>query len=129
MARRNLSLFINGAGRSVLYRNGFSWWAFVALPLWAVHRRLWWCLPLTLLLPALVYGLVNDLLLERLSSAKAQGLLAIGWLVAQSWFMGHWANRAHLAWLHWRGYQLTATEVPPDRWPRHPAFTPLEPRP
>ena len=128
MARRNLSLFINEAGRSVLYRNGFSWMAFVALPLWAVHRRLWWCLPPALLLPALLHGLVN-VLLERLPSEDAQGLLAIGWLIGESWFMGHWANRAHLAWLHRRGYRLTATEVPPDRWPRHPAFTPQAQRP
>lgn len=120
MARRNLSLFINGHGRSVLHRSGFSWLAFVGLPLWAVHRRLWWCLPLTLLLPALMYGLV-DTLLNRLPSPNAQGLLAIGWLVAQSWFMGRWANRWHLHWLRWRGYQLTATELPPEQWPDVPA--------
>jgi hypothetical protein len=121
MARRHLSLFINGQGHSVLHRSGFSWLAFVGLPLWAVHRRLWWCLPLTLLLP---YGLheAANALLDGLPSPDAQGLLAIVWLLGESWFMGHWADRMHLMWLRWRGYALTATEIPPERWPRHAPF-------
>lgn len=128
MSRRELSLFINGQGRSALHRSGFSWLAFVGLPLWALHRRLWWALPLTLLLPFALHAFVNALPVSWLST-DAQALLAIAWIVGESWAMGHWANRWHLWWLTWRGYQLTATELPPDRWPRHPAFDPPAPRP
>lgn len=121
MARRNLSLFINGQGRSVLHRSGFSWLAFVGLPLWALHRRLWWALPLTLLLPFALHTAANALL-DLLPSTDAQGLLAIGWIAGESWAMGRWANRWYLHWLRWRGYQLTATELPPDRWPAPPTL-------
>ena len=48
-------------------------------------------------------------------------LLAIAWIVGESWAMGRWANRWHLRWLRWRGYQLTATELPPDQWPGQPS--------
>lgn len=121
MARRKLSLFINGQGRSVLHRSGFSWLAFVGLPLWALHRRLWWALPLTLLLPFALHTAANALL-DLLPSTDAQGLLAIGWIAGESWAMGRWANRWHLRWLHGRGYQLTATELPPGQWPAPPTF-------
>lgn len=121
MARRKLSLFINGQGRSVLHRSGFSWLAFVGLPLWALHRRLWWALPLTLLLPFALHTAANALL-DLLPSTDAQGLLAIGWIAGESWAMGRWANRWHLRWLRWCGYQLTATELPPGQWPAPPTF-------
>lgn len=120
MARRNLSLFINGHGRSVLHRSGFSWLACVGLPLWALHRRLWWALPLTLLLPLALHTAANALL-DLLPPTDAQGLLAMAWIAGESWAMGRWANRWHLRWLRWRGYQLTATELPPDQWPERPS--------
>ena len=41
----------------------------------------------------------------------------MAWIAGESWAMGRWANRWHLRWLRWRGYQLTATELPPDQWP------------
>ena len=127
MARRNLSLFINGQGRSVLHRSDFSWLAFVGLPLWALHRRLWWALPLTLLLPHALHTAANALV-GLLPSTDAQGLLAIAWIVGESWVMGRWANRWHLWWLRWRGYQLTATELPPEQWPGHDAERSLKER-
>jgi hypothetical protein len=116
MARRNLSLFIDARGRSVLHRSGFSWLAFIALPLWALHRRWWWLLVLSLpLLLALHSG--ANMLMDGLAPASVQGEVAVTWLLAESCFMGFVANRAHGAWLRWRGYQLTATELPPERLP------------
>ncbi|EHR70066.1 Protein of unknown function (DUF2628) [Burkholderiales bacterium JOSHI_001] len=116
MARRNLSLFIDARGRSVLHRSGFSWLAFIALPLWALHRRLWWLLIFSL--PLLV-GLHSgaNMLMDLLAPASVQGEVALSWVLFESWFMGAMANRAHWAWLRWRGYQLTATELAPERMP------------
>jgi hypothetical protein len=118
MARRNLSLFIDARGRTVLHRSGFSWLAFVALPLWALHRRLWWLVPLSLVGLAWVHGAANWLM-ERFPSQDVQGALAALWLLGESWFMGRHANRLHLAWLRWRGYALTATEVAPEQLAKH----------
>jgi hypothetical protein len=121
MARRNLSLFIDARGRSVLHRSGFSGLAFIALPLWALHRRLWWlliiCLPL---LVALHSG--ANMLMDLLAPASVQGEVALSWLLVESWFMGTVANRAHGAWLRWRGYQLTATELALERVPQTPPW-------
>jgi hypothetical protein len=118
MARRNLSLFIDARGRSALHRSGFSRLAFVALPLWALHRRLWWLVPLSLVGLAWVHGAANWLM-ERFPSPDVQGALASLWLLAESWFVGRHANRLHLALLRRQGYALTATEVPPDQLARH----------
>lgn len=111
MARRNLSLYIDAQGRSVLLRSGFSRLAFVALPLWALHRRLW--LAALLLLP-LTYGFwwaVNQLL-GLLPGDTAPGLGVIGVFAVESWLVGRYANAAHRAWLRRRGYVMTATELP-----------------
>lgn len=121
MARRNLSLFIDAGGRSALHRSGFSWLAFVGLPLWALHRRLWWLVPLSLVGLAWVHGAVNTLL-ELLPSTDGQGALAGLWLLGESWFVGRHANRLHLWLLQRRGFVLTATEIVPAQLPTHPPF-------
>lgn len=111
MARKNLSIYIDSRGRSALHRSGFSWLAFVALPLWALQRRLW--LVCLLSLP-LTWGLhlVVNAAIELTDNESAQGLLALAWLLGESVFMGAWANRFHAWLLARRGYVMTATERP-----------------
>lgn len=111
MARRNLSLYIDGRGHSVLLRSGFSWLAFLALPLWALHRRLWW---VALLAAGLTYGFwwAVNAAAGWLGGDTAPGLAVIGTWALESCLLGRYANRAHQAWLTRRGYVMTATELP-----------------
>lgn len=106
-----LSLYINARGESVLHRTGFSWLAAVAWPLWALHRRLWWVLLLSLPLTAALHTVVNGLI-ELVRGDTAQGLLALLWLVGWSLAAGRWANALHRRLLEKGGYRMTATELP-----------------
>ena len=106
-----LSLYINARGESVLHRTGFSWLAAVAWPLWALHRRLWWVLLLSLPLTAALHTVVNGLI-ELVPGDTAQGLLALLWLVGWSLAAGRWANALHRRLLEKGGYRMTATELP-----------------
>lgn len=113
MPKPRLSLFIDPRGRAVLHRSGFSWLAFLALPLWALHRRLWWVVLVSMpATAALHYGADAALGLVA-AHPNLQGVLALVWLVGESWVMGRYANRAHAAWLRRRGFVVTATELPP----------------
>jgi hypothetical protein len=111
MARKNLSIYIDGRGRSALHRSGFSWLAFIALPLWALQRRLWLVCLLSLALTWALHGVANAAI-ELTHDEDAQGLLALAWLLGESTFMGWQANRFHEWLLARRGYVMTATERP-----------------
>lgn len=119
MARRNLSLYIDAQGRSVLLRSGFSWLAWLALPLWALHRRLWLA---ALVAMPLTYGFWSavNALAARLPGDTAPGLAVIAICFVESWALGRLANRAHRAWLTHRGYVMTATELPHALVPAEP---------
>jgi len=111
MASKNLSIYIDGRGRSALHRSGFSWLAFLALPLWALHRRLWLVCLLSLPLTWALHGVANAAI-ELTHNEDAQGLLALAWLLGESVFMGWQANRFHEWLLGRRGFVMTATERP-----------------
>ena len=111
MAQKNLSIYIDGRGRSALHRSGFSWLAFLALPLWALHRRLWLVCLLSLPLTWALHGVANAAI-ELTHNEDAQGLLALAWLLGESAFMGWQANRFHEWLLGRRGFVMTATERP-----------------
>ena len=106
-----LSLYINPRGESVLHRTGFSWLAAVAWPLWALHRRLWWVLLLSLPLTAALHTVVNESI-GLLQGDTARGVLALLWLVGWSLAAGRWANALHRRLLEKGGYRMTATELP-----------------
>jgi hypothetical protein len=83
-----------------MHVSGFSWWAAVALPLWALHRRL--------------YGLALLVSLTGVASAMLappgiQSLLAIAQFVA----CGALANRVHRFFLERRGWRVTAEAPDP----------------
>lgn len=108
--RACLTLYINARGRMRLHWSGFSWLAFVSLPLWALRRRLWLTC-LVLLLTWLLHSFA-DFALSRLPEGDLQGWLGLGWLFAESWCAGRYANRWHGLVLERRGYVATATELP-----------------
>lgn len=111
MARKNLSIYIDERGRSALHRSGYSWLAFIALPLWALQRRLWLVCLLALPLTWALHVMANAAI-ELTDNADAQGALALAWLLGESVFMGWQANRLHGWLLARRGYVMTATERP-----------------
>jgi hypothetical protein len=109
-----LSLFMNPAGRVAVHRTGFSWLAALALPLWALHRRLVLAfialLPLTLVL----HNAVANVILWITQDDLLASALALAWLAAWSLLAGRYANAAHRRWLERRGYAMTATELPDE---------------
>lgn len=106
-----LSIYIRPTGESVLHRTGFSWLAAVAWPLWALHRRLWWVLLLSLPLTFALHTVVNWGI-EFVPGATAQGALALLWVVGWSFAAGRWANALHRRLLEKGGFRMTATELP-----------------
>ena len=105
----DLSIYISPQGRIVLHRSGFSSLAWLAWPLWALHRRLWWLLlasvPLTLGLHYVINAAIS-----LVPGTSAQGWLALAWLIGWSWASGRWANALHQKLLERSGHLLTATE-------------------
>ncbi|MEQ1684534.1 MAG: hypothetical protein ABL916_12860 [Burkholderiaceae bacterium] len=106
-----LSIYIRPSGDSVLHRTGFSWLAMLAWPLWALHRRLWWVLLLSLPLTFGLHTVVNEAI-ELVPGETAQGALALVWLTGWSLAAGRWANSLHKRLLERAGYLMTATELP-----------------
>ena len=106
-----LSLYIDPRGVSVLHRSGFSWLAAVAVPLWALHRRLWWTFLASLPLTMALHGLAGAAI-EWLPGETAQGAAALAWLLGWSWVAGRHANHWHRYLLERAGYRMTATELP-----------------
>lgn len=111
MPRSKLSLYIDDRGRSRLVRSGFSWLAFLALPLWAAHRR-WWSL--ALLSAPLLWGLHWAVLtgLDRFDAESGwPGAALLAWWLAESVVLGRLANGWHHRWLLRQRYRMTATEL------------------
>jgi hypothetical protein len=108
----HLSLFMNPAGRVVVHRTGFSWLAVLALPLWALHRRLYLAFVALLPLTLMLHNGVADAIMWATQDDMLVALLALGWLVAWSVLAGRYANVVHRRWLQRRGYAMTATELP-----------------
>ena len=107
-----LSLYMNPAGKVVVHRTGFSWLAALALPLWALHRRLYLVFIVLLPLTALLHNAVAWVM-HRVAGEMAGAWIAVLWLVAWSVLAGRVANRGHRWWLTRRGFFMTATELPP----------------
>jgi hypothetical protein len=94
----------------VLHRTGFSWLAAVAWPLWALHRRLWWVLLLSLPLTLALHTFVNWAI-GLVPGVTPQGVLALAWVIGWSFAAGRWANALHERLLERAGYRMTATEL------------------
>ena len=110
----SLSLFMNPAGKVVVHRTGLSWLAALALPLWALHRRLHLAFVALLPLTLMLHNAVGDAILWATQDELPVALLALGWLVGWSVLAGRYANAVHRRWLQHRGYAMTATELPQE---------------
>ncbi len=83
-----------------MHVSGFSWWAAFALPVWALHRRLY-----GLALLASLAGAASN----TLATSGVQYLLAVTQFVA----CGTLANRVHRYFLERRGWRVTAEAPDP----------------
>jgi lipoprotein signal peptidase len=94
MARQRL--YVNDRGDCVINDSGFSWFAALASPVWALHRRLY--LLAVILVVAGVISNVTDQITQWV----------IG--VAQFVLLGSLGNRIHRWLLEHRGWRVTAEE-------------------
>ena len=92
------------AGEQELVRDGFSWLAFLAPPLWFAWTRLW---VEAVVLIALVIGV--SLLGDVAPGAAAAASLAVSFLAATEW------SALKIAALRRRGWQGTGTIIAEDR--------------
>ncbi len=97
MARQRL--YVNDRGDCVVNASGFSWFAALASPVWALHRRLY---PLAVIL--VVASVISN-------SADQITQWVVG--VAQFVLFGSLGNRIHRWLLEHRGWRVTAEE--PDQ--------------
>ncbi len=94
MARQRL--YVNDRGDCVVSDVGFSWFAAMASPIWALHRRLY--LLAVILVAAGVIGNVAGQIVQWVLIAAQIGLL------------GSQGNRVHRWLLERRGWRVTAEE-------------------
>lgn len=94
-------IYMNDRGDCVVNDSGFSWFAALFSPIWALHRRLY-LLALVLILAG---GAMNFLPLTP--------ALQIVLIVAQILICGFLANRLHRWLLERRGWRVTAEEPEP----------------
>ena len=94
MARQRL--YVNGRGDCVISDAGFSWFAAIASPIWALHRRLY-------LLAAIVVvaGFIGNV---------AGPIVQWTLVAAQIVLFGSQGNRVHRWFLERRGWRVTAEE-------------------
>jgi len=90
-------LYVNDRGDCVLQDTGFSWFAAIALPIWALHKRLY--------LLALVMFVVSGTL-NYYADQTTQFVLFVVQFVLFGWL----ANRVHRWLLERRGWRVTAEE-------------------
>lgn len=93
-------LYVNDRGDCVMHVTGFSWLAAFALPLWALHRRLY-------ILAVLMFVVIN------LVNLSARVDLQLALFLVQFLICGSQANRAHRLLLERRGWRVTAEEPAP----------------
>jgi len=92
-------LYINDRGDCVINDSGFSWFAAIALPVWALHRRLY----LLALIMSVASFVVNF-------SADASTQLLVVVVVTQFVLYGSLANLVHRRLLEQQGWRVTAEE-------------------
>jgi hypothetical protein len=93
-------LYVNDRGDCVINDSGFSWFAAIFSPVWALHRRLY--------LLALIIGGVG--VISNLFDPITQFI----WCVAQFVLFGLLGNRIHRWLLQHRGWRVTAEEPEPS---------------
>jgi hypothetical protein len=94
-------IYMNDRGDCVISDRGFSWFAALFPPIWALQRRLY----LLALVLFLAGGAVNFLPLSTISQTVV--------IVAQIAIWGSLANRVHRWLLERRGWRVTAEEPDP----------------
>lgn len=94
-------IYMNDRGDCVISDSGFSWFAALFSPIWALHRRLY-LLAFVLILAG---GAINFLPLSTISQTVV--------IVAQIAICGSLANRVHRWLLERRGWRVTAEEPEP----------------
>jgi Protein of unknown function (DUF2628) len=105
----HLRIYMHASGDCVLHRSGFSWLAAVALPLWALSKRLY-----RTALIALVVSVASSQLVSRLLAQIETGAVS-GW-VAPAYMLAYWmvpgflATRWHRHVLERSGYFVSADE-------------------
>lgn len=90
-------LYVNDRGDCVVHDSGFSWFAAIALPIWALQKRLY----LLAVIMFVVSGAIN-----YYADQNTQIVL----FVAQFVLFGSLANRVHRRLLEQRGWRVTAEE-------------------
>ena len=105
-----LRIYMHSSGDCVLHRGGFSWIAAVALPVWALTRRLYRTAAMTFLL-VLIVNMVMPRLFALVPGAALRGFLAVAYLFAYWLVPGLTANRWHRRVLERRGYFVMATDL------------------
>ena len=94
MARQRL--YVNDRGDCVINASGFSWFAAIASPVWALHRRLY-----LLALIVVVAGVISNFVDQ---------ITQLVMCVAQFVLFGSLGNRIHRWLLEHRGWRVTAEE-------------------
>ena len=89
-------LYVNDRGDCVINDSGFSWFAALASPVWALHRRLY-----LLAVILVVAGVISNV-----AGQITQWVLC----VAQFVLLGSLGNRVHRWLLEHRGWRITAEE-------------------
>lgn len=90
-------LYVNDRGDCVVHDNGFSWFAAIAMPIWALHKRLY----LFAVIMVVVGGTIN-----LYADQDTQLVLFVVQFVLYGWL----ANRVHRWLLERRGWRVTAEE-------------------
>jgi hypothetical protein len=94
MARQRL--YVNDRGDCVISDSGFSWFAAIASPVWALHRRLY-----LLAVIVVAAGFLGNV---------AGQVTQWGLVAAQIVLLGSLGNRVHRWLLERRGWRVTAEE-------------------
>jgi Protein of unknown function (DUF2628) len=109
MAR--LAIYMHACGDSVAYRSGFSWLAALALPVWALRKRLYKTALVALLVQLALNASAPRLgeLFDSDITKAIVGLLYLGvyWLIP-GWLASRWHRRV----LEQTGYFQVAVEPP-----------------
>ena len=97
-----LRLYTDERGRCAIHQSGFSWLAAVALPVWALQRRLYFVTAV-----GMAFGVGLNLVVARLQLGVT-GQLAMNVLVGTC--SGALANPLHRLLLERAGWRVTAEE-------------------
>ena len=104
-----LSIYTHEDGRSAVHDDGFSWLAAMALPLWALQRRLYKTFFVMFLSLLVLHDRVGRAL-QHVADEALSGWLGLAWVMFISLLAGWLAGRWHRHVLCRAGYELSATE-------------------